>query len=864
VVLDVTKLPKSDPDTWALLATGRTKGVFQLEGHLGRKWCRELRPDSIDDIGALVALLRPGCLRSVSTDLQGKDIDNANEVAELALLTGVEKDVSDIDKWVEELENNPDDLDKLKKKVVKACTKNMPQRYCDRKHGLEKITYYHKDLEPILKSTQGCLVFQEQAMQIAQQLAGFNLQEADILRKAMGKKKADIMAEVKVKFLEGCKRVGKVTEEEAKEIFSWIQESQRYSFNKCVSANTIIKRQGGRYNSTFTVEEMYKIKNDLEYAKATDHTVLRRKWNRLNGFGKGLSLCDDGRIRPNNIVDIQPSGRRLVYRITLANGSSVDVTKNHRFPMQSGALKEAGDLQVGDSLFTCGEYEPTDFAQINSFSDTTIEQLRLKDSRHDHATEGFMCGDSNPGYTNGAFTEFAANKQLLEKQCALCETVTSRLETHHIDHDRANSDISNLQMLCASCHKKAHYKSGRRKRGEKGYPSILVPIVSIECIGCQDTYDVTMDAPNHNFVVSSNIVTCNSHAISYGITTYRTAYCKAHYPVEFFCAYIRGARSKQDRHQEIKELVSDARSFGIEVWLPDFMSQEEDAYIEKNRIRFGLGDIKQVGVAALEKIARGIRDVELIIKKKLVDWTWEDYLIYFTPRISASISEALIKSGALECFCKERAVMVYEQTIWNQLTKTEQQWIQDRGYAWLNGTEEGYEWSSLREAIETCAPRKSEGGGTHTLKRTDKLHGLVELLEDPPHSLMDNPRDVAWEEEKYLGISISYRQSDASADAPDATRTCREYIEGKRGGRLVLIVEVDSVRQVKTKNGENPGQAMAIISISDKTGVIESCACFPDDWKQYANVLYAGNSLKIEGNPSRKNEGLIIKKCWEI
>ena len=170
--------------TWELIHTGRTKGVFQLEGNLGRQWSHELKPDNIEDMGALGALLRPGCLRAMSQ------------------LEGEEK------------------------------PKSMTKRYCDRKNLLESVVYIHPSLQPILQKTQGVLVFQEQAMRLAVDLAGFNKQEADVLRKAIGKKKPEIMAALKGSFLDGCKNTGIVSKEISEEIFGWIQESQRYSFNK--------------------------------------------------------------------------------------------------------------------------------------------------------------------------------------------------------------------------------------------------------------------------------------------------------------------------------------------------------------------------------------------------------------------------------------------------------------------------------------------------------------------------------------------------------------------------------------------------------------------------------------------------------
>ena len=140
---------------------------------MGRSWAKKGRPKNIEDLAALIALIRPGCLKAMSGDPP----------------------------------------------------KSMTQRYCDRKFGEEDLEYFHPSLEAILGNTYGVLVYQEQAMQIAQTLAGFDLQEADVLRKAIGKKKADVMTTVEKQFLKGCEKTGIVDKSEAKEIFSWIRKS---------------------------------------------------------------------------------------------------------------------------------------------------------------------------------------------------------------------------------------------------------------------------------------------------------------------------------------------------------------------------------------------------------------------------------------------------------------------------------------------------------------------------------------------------------------------------------------------------------------------------------------------------------------
>ena len=175
---DPLSIDFNDEKTWDLICSGKTKGVFQLESNLGKSWAKRVKPRNIEELAALISIIRPGTLKAIQDG------------------------------------------------------KSMTQRFVDRKNLTEKIEYLHESLEPILKNTQGVLVYQEQSMQIAQQLAGFNLQEADNLRKAIGKKKADLMAEIKKDFLAGTKRQGIVDQETAEEIFSWIEKSSRYAFNK--------------------------------------------------------------------------------------------------------------------------------------------------------------------------------------------------------------------------------------------------------------------------------------------------------------------------------------------------------------------------------------------------------------------------------------------------------------------------------------------------------------------------------------------------------------------------------------------------------------------------------------------------------
>jgi DNA polymerase-3 subunit alpha len=174
--LSLEHLPLDDAETFRLLQSCQTTAVFQLESRGMRDLIRKLVPDSFDEIVALVALFRPGPLES-----------------------------------------------------------GMVGDYIDRKHGRSVVRYPHPTLEPILKPTYGVILYQEQVMQIAQDLAGYTLGAADILRRAMGKKKPAEMAKQRLIFVEGATERG-VAEDLANLIFDQMETFAGYGFNKSHSA----------------------------------------------------------------------------------------------------------------------------------------------------------------------------------------------------------------------------------------------------------------------------------------------------------------------------------------------------------------------------------------------------------------------------------------------------------------------------------------------------------------------------------------------------------------------------------------------------------------------------------------------------
>ena len=197
VKIDLNQLPLDDKKTYKLLCNGNTTGVFQLESTGIREMTVKIRPNCFEDLVAILALYRPGPLDS-----------------------------------------------------------GMAEEYIKRKHGKEKIKYLHPLLESILKDTHGVIVYQEQVMQIAQVLAGYSMGEADILRRAMGKKDPEEMAAQRERFVDGAKK-NKIDSPRATEIFDQMETFARYGFNKSHSAAyALVSYQTAYLKSHFPVEFM--------------------------------------------------------------------------------------------------------------------------------------------------------------------------------------------------------------------------------------------------------------------------------------------------------------------------------------------------------------------------------------------------------------------------------------------------------------------------------------------------------------------------------------------------------------------------------------------------------------------------------
>ncbi|MCL2449726.1 MAG: DNA polymerase III subunit alpha, partial [Polyangiaceae bacterium] len=370
--LDLARIPMDDAATYKLLASGETKGVFQIESSGMQQLFKDLRPDGFEDVVAAVALYRPGPLGS-----------------------------------------------------------GMVEDFVNRKHGRALIASLHPRVDDILAPTYGVIVYQEQVMQIAQKLAGYTLGGADLLRRAMGKKKPEEMAKQKSVFLEGAAQSG-VAKEQAEHIFGLLEYFAGYGFNKSHSAAyALITYQTAWLKAHFPVEllcailtsdkdRIDKVVRTIADARAMGVRVLPPDVNESDTDFKVVYTHPDGK-RPLRKTDrIQdPVGPQIRFGLGAVRGlggAALDAVFEAR---EGGPFRDLFDLAarvdakrvnkaVFEALVQCGAFDTTLAAQgvsrARAFAsiDVALERSRAA-SRDREAGQTTLFGlfDAAPAASEG-------------------------------------------------------------------------------------------------------------------------------------------------------------------------------------------------------------------------------------------------------------------------------------------------------------------------------------------------------------------------------------------------------------------------------------------------------------------------------
>jgi DNA polymerase-3 subunit alpha len=311
--IDIEKLPLDDPKTYKLLATAQTIGIFQVESTGMRDLLKKLESERFEDLIALLALYRPGPIGS-----------------------------------------------------------GMLDDFIKRKHNLIPIKYEHTKLEPILKETYGIMVYQEQIMQAASALAGFSLAQADILRKAMGKKIPEVMEKQRSNFIHGCVKNG-IKGSTAAKIFDLIEYFSGYGFNKSHStAYALISYRTAYLKANYPVEFMSalltserdntdKIVEYVNEAQRMGLTVLPPDINESEGL---FNVVDEKAIR-FGLLAVKNVGRGAVDSI-------IEARKTGKFASLEDLCQRIdlrlANRKVLESLIKCGAMDGFNMPRAQMFA----------------------------------------------------------------------------------------------------------------------------------------------------------------------------------------------------------------------------------------------------------------------------------------------------------------------------------------------------------------------------------------------------------------------------------------------------------------------------------------------------------------
>src|SRR5205809_2184951 len=266
IELDLATTPLDDQNTYAMLSRGEVVGVFQLESQGMRRALVDMQPDRFEDVIALVALYRPGPMANIPT-------------------------------------------------------------YCARKHGREQPDYIHPKLEPVLRETFGVIVYQEQVMQAAQILAGYSLGEADLLRRAMGKKIRKEMQAQRQRFVSGCVERG-IEHGQAEAIFELLARFADYGFNKShAAAYALVAYQTAFMKANYPVEflaasmtlDMGNTDKLSEFRAEAERLGIRVEPPSLNRSGVAFDV--DGNTIHYALAALKGVGRQAVEAVVEARGA---------------------------------------------------------------------------------------------------------------------------------------------------------------------------------------------------------------------------------------------------------------------------------------------------------------------------------------------------------------------------------------------------------------------------------------------------------------------------------------------------------------------------------------------------------------
>jgi len=547
------------------------------------------------------------------------------------------------------------------------------ERYAARKAGREPVDYDAFTTDPeearwidgVLGETYGLFLYQEQLMELGRIIAGFDASQRSFLRKAVSKKKKEMMDEVGRMLREGAPKElrdenGTIISpvfsvETAERTYEMMKGSAEYLFNKCISGDTeVLGDRGARWTVAELYRRLHGSSDDGDAPEGLCPACLTRperpksrdgvcgpcaSWRyKFYDPARGLRLLSyieaDGVIRPARMVDVHRNGVREVFELRFTDGRAVKATGNHRFLTPEG-YRRVDQLGVGDAVVSHEGVGPHGMS---------LEELRTTSGERISTPERkpWLPGEQNTGYIDGGFVKLKewTERTIDTAACDECGRTAEagRLERCHLDGDRRNNDPENLAWKCPSHHRSWDYRvNGRNRRWDRGHLAGQAVISSITPAGSEMTYDVEMaEGTDHNFV-ANGVVSHNSHSVAYGYLTYVSAWIKSQWPVEYGAAILSVTEKPEKRALAFSSLRTD----GIEVVAPDINTAAASTAAVGGKVMLGLSDVKWVGREPSEAI---------VAARESGGPFTSLHDVAVRSGVGAGILQHLIEAGAMDAF----------------------------------------------------------------------------------------------------------------------------------------------------------------------------------------------------------------------
>lgn len=460
-------------------------------------------------------------------------------------------------------------------------------RFVKRRTGEADIEYISNDPVYIkhTEETLGIIIYQEQLMYIGREYGGLSWEDVSDLRRAASKSLgAEFFNQYKNKFLEGAEERDR-GREEAEEVWENMVTFGSWGFNKCLSGDTkvVLASPGTYYKKETTIKDLY-----VHY-KAFPKPYVKTRMNK--GIGPRLiSLYPDDRCRPQYACNIIYNGEKEVIAYTFSNGIIIKCTPDHKFII-NGIWKPIGFASEGDE-FLIGEYEKTKRESTKHLQGSGNINNKIDNK-----------GESNPGYINGMSMHLYEQQdiaRLSNTKCEDCGHKHNRMEVHHNDFNNGYNRPFDTSILCPGCHKKRHYNNGRIKQWGKGYTTNVINLVKIGESTIEETFDIELPE-HHNYLIEGGLITHNSHAVSYGLISYWTAYMKANYPMEFAVATLNNSATPETAIKFLRDLVVNE---GYEYLPVDPDTSQIEWSVQDGKLVGGLVNIEGIGEAKAKQILK--------------------------------------------------------------------------------------------------------------------------------------------------------------------------------------------------------------------------------------------------------------------